>query len=240
MMLDEARVARKRLARAEAAKLNVEEARELANKKIELRNLVEVVKSLAERRNWLRQGGVPLSRAPDLSRAQQLCSKVFDRFVESPKNDTLVRNRGWSNLLDILKAFNVEEDTQQKHDWREYFARKLFVGVLPEQRKQTLTLSLPVNKDAFVRYERMYRLVSQYKSAVPDSQEQLLNVQTWSEQLAAINSEFVENEDVPVAVQAFFSATATVYGAGLDLLTEEVVAWLRANNMLNNYAVRAR
>lgn len=240
MMLDEARVARERLVRAEAAKLNVEEARELAKKKSELRDLVGVLKSLAERRDWLRKGGVPLSRAPDVDRAKQLCGKIFDRFMESPTNDTLVRNRGWSNLLDALKTFNIEEDTQQKHDWREYFARKLFGGAPPEQRKQTLTLSLPVNKDAFARYDRMYRLVSQYKIVVPNSKEQLLNVQTWSEQLAAINSEFVENEDVPVAVQAFFTATATVYGASLDLLTEEVIEWLRANNMLNNYAVRAR
>ena len=240
MMLDEARVARERLMRAEAAKLNVEEARELANKKNELRDLVGAIKSLAERRDWLGQGGVPLSRAPDVNRPKQLCGRILDRFIESPKSDTLVRNRGWVNLLDALSTFNVTEETQQKQDWREYFARKLFGGAPPEQRKQTLTLSLPVNKDAFARYEHMYRLVSQYKNAVPNSKEQLVNVQTWSEQLAAINSEFVENDDVPVAVQAFFTATATGYGASLELLTEEVIAWLRVSNMLNNYAVRAR
>ncbi|MBL1265488.1 hypothetical protein [Candidatus Methylomicrobium oryzae] len=240
MMLDEARIARERLMCAEAAKLNVVEARELANKKYELRELVKVVKSLAERREWLQQGGVPLSRAPDVDKAKQLCDKILVRFIESPKNDTLVRNRGWINLLDALKAFKIEEETQQKQDWKEYFACKLFGGVPPEQRKQTLTLSLPVNKSAFERYEHMYRLVSQYKSAVPNSKEQLINVQTWSEQLAEINSEFVENDDVPVAVRAFFSATATTHGASLELLTEEVITWLRANNMLNNYAVRAR
>jgi hypothetical protein len=240
MMLDEARVARERLMRAETAKLNVEEARELANKKNELRNLVGAIKSLTERRDWLQKGGVPLSQVPDVDKAKQLCSKILERFIESPKNDTLARNRGWINLLDALKAFKLEEETQQKQDWKEYFARKLFGGVPPEQRKQTLTLSLPVNKSAFERYERIYRLVSQYRSAVPNSKEELVNVQTWSEQLAAINSEFVENDDVPVAVQEFFTATATIHGASLELLTEEVIIWLRANNMINNYAVRTR
>jgi hypothetical protein len=240
MMLDEARDARERLMRAEAAKLNVEEARELANKKNELRDLVGAVKTLADRRDWLQKGGVLLSRTPDADKAKQLCGKILDRFMESPKNDTLVRNKGWINLLEALKTLKLEEETQQKQDWKDYFARKLFGGVPPEQRKQTLTLSLPVNKSAFERYESMYRLVSQYKSVVPNSKEQLVNVQTWSEQLAAINSEFVENDDVPVAVQAFFAATATIQGASLGLLTEEVITWLRANNMLNNYAVRAR
>lgn len=238
MMLDEAKDVRERLMNAEAARHNVEEATALTQKKNELRNLLGVVKSLAERRDWLQQGSVPLSPAPDVDKAKQLCGKILERFSKLPKNDTLVRNRGWIDLLDALNAFKDKEEEQQKQDWKEYFKSKLSIGVPPEQRKQTLTLSLPVNKSAFDRYERMYRLVSQYKNVVPNSKEQLVDLQTCSEQLAAINSEFVENDDVPDAVQAFF--TATIHGASLELLTEEVITWLRANNMLNNYAVRVR
>ncbi|WP_445368135.1 hypothetical protein ACH5Y9_00800 [Methylomonas sp. BW4-1] len=238
MMLDEAKDVRERLMNAEAARHNVEEATALTQKKNELRNLLGVVKSLAERRDWLQHGGVPLSQAPDVGNAKRLCSNILDRFNALPNNHTLVNGNRWINLLDALKAFKLEEETQQKQDWKEYFKSKLSIGVPPEQRKQTLTLSLPVNKSAFDRYERMYRLVSQYKNVVPNSKEQLVELQTWSEQLAAINSEFVENDDVPDAVQAFF--TATIHGASLELLTEEVITWLRAKNMLNNYAVRAR
>jgi hypothetical protein len=238
MILDQAKDVRKRLMDAEAARHNVEEATALTQKKNELCKLASVVHSLAERRDWLQQGSVPLSPAPDVDNAKQLCSKILERFSKLPKNDTLVRNREWIDLLVTLKSFKDNEEQQQKDDWKEYFARKLFVGVPPEQRKQTLSLTLPVNAGAFQRYQNICQKLSQYRTKAPISKEQLAEIQTWSEQLAAINSEFVENDDVPDAVQAFF--TATIHGASLELLTEEVITWLRANNMLNNYAVRAR
>jgi hypothetical protein len=238
MMLDEAQVVRKRLMNAEAARHNVEEATALSQKKNELRNLVGVVKSLAECRDWLQQGNVPLSPAPDVDKTKELCGKILERFSKLPKNDTLVRNRGWIDLLDALNAFKDNEEKQQKDNWKEYFASKLLIGVPPEQRKQTLSLALPVNASAFQRYQNIYQRLSQYRTKAPISKEQLAEIKTWSEQLVAINSEFVENDDVPDAVQAFF--TATIHGASLELLTEEVITWLRANNMLNNYAVRAR
>jgi len=240
MMLDEARVARERLARAEAAKLNVEEATELAKKKSKLRDWEAVIKSLAESRVWLQQGGVLSSSVPSADSAKKSCANILERFSESPKNDTLVRNRGWINFLDDLESLKHNEVVQQRINWKEYFTRRLFGGASPVQRKQTLTLSLPANKDAFARYEYVYGLFSKYKSEVPNSKEQFLNVQAWSNQLAKINSEFVENADVPVAVQEFFTATSTSDGASLNLLTEEVITWLRTNNMLDNYAVRAR
>ena len=239
-MFDEVRVARERLMHAEEAKLNVEEAQELAKKKKELLNLVAEFKYLAHRREVLQQGGVQLSMVGEVDKVKQLCGKILDRFIESPKNETLMRNKGWINLLVALKEFNREEESQQKHNWKEYFAYRLFGGLSPEQRKQTLTLSLPVNKRAFERYERVYQLFSQHKNTVPNSIEQLVNVQTYSEELVKINSEFVENDNVPLTVQEFFAATVTTNGASLELLTEEVIIWLRANNMINNYAVRTR
>lgn len=240
MILDEAKDVRERLMNAEAARHNVEEATALTQKKNELRNLLGVVKSLAERRDWLQHGGVPLSPAPDVGNAKRLCSNIVDRFNALPNNHTLVNGNRWINLLDALKAFKLEEETQQKQDWKEYFARKLFGGLPPEQRRQTLALALPVNASAFQRYQDIFQRFSQHRNTPPISKEQLAEIQTWSKQLTAINSEFVENDDVPDTVQAFFTATATTQGASLELLTEEVITWLRANNMLNNYAVRAR
>ena len=90
MIRDEARKARERLARADAAMNSIKEADELSKKKSELRALAAKVRALAERRDMLRQGGVPLSPPPDVEKARQSCSMILTRFTESPTAVTLV------------------------------------------------------------------------------------------------------------------------------------------------------
>jgi hypothetical protein len=238
MMLDEARVVRARLARADAASSSVEEAEALAKKKKELFALAAKVESLANRRAMLRQGGIPLSFATDLDKVKQLCGMILTRFTELPKASTLVDKQRWTKLSEVLLEFNASEETLQKQDWKEYFGTRLFAGVSPEQRKQTILITLPENQKEWDRYKRLYTQFAQYRNSVPVTAEELGVVQACSKELSKIR--FVENDDVPVAVREFFNATSSGSGASLDLLTTEVIAWLRDNNMLNNYAVRAR
>lgn len=238
MILDEARVVRERLARADAASTNIEEAAALAKKKDELLTLAVQVESLANRRAMLRQGGVPLSAAPDTEKAKELCGMILARFTESPRAATLVDKQRWTKLTGTLHDFNVSEEMLQKQDWKGYYGTRLFGGVSPEQRKQTILITLPENQSKWDHYKRLYARFSEYRNTVPASAEDLDGVQTCSKELSEIR--FVENDDVPVAVREFFNATSSGSGANLDLLTPEVIGWLRANNMLNNYAVRAR
>lgn len=238
MMLNDARGACDRLARANAASSNVAEAEALTKKKNELREFVAKVESLVRRRHLLDQGGVPLSPAPDCDKAKQLCSMILTRFTESPKATTLVDKQRWTKLVEALTEFNASEETLQKQDWRGYYGSKLFGGVAPEQRQQTILMTLPKNLEAMWRYKDLYKRFSQYRNVVPGSAEELGEVQACSKQLSEI--QFVENNEVPVAVREFFNATSTGSGANLDLLTPEVIGWLRTHGMLNNYAVRAR
>lgn len=237
-MLNEARRVRARLVRTEVASTSVEEAAALAKKKAELILLAAKVKSLANRRDLLRNGGVTLSVAPDTEKVKQLCSLMLTRFSESPKATTLVDRQRWTKLTEALIEFNASEDTLQKQDWKGYYGTKLFGGVSPEQRKQTILMTLPENQKEWDRYKRLYARFAEFRNSLPNSAEDLKDVQNCSKELTDIR--FIENDDVPMAVRAFFNATSTGNGANLDLLTTEVIDWLRTNNMLNNYAVRAR
>lgn len=237
-MLNEARRVRARLVRTEVASTSVEEAAALAKKKAELILLAAKVKSLANRRDLLRNGGVTLSVAPDTEKVKQLCSLMLTRFSESPKATTLVDKQRWTKLTEALIEFNASEDTLQKQDWKGYYGTKLFGGVSPEQRKQTILMTLPENQKAWDRYKRLYTRFAEFRNSLPISAEDLKDVQNCSKELTEIR--FIENDDVPMAVRAFFNATSTGNGANLDLLTTEVIDWLRTNNMLNNFAVRAR
>ena len=238
MIRDEARKARERLARADAAMSSVEETNALSKKKSELSLLAEKVGALVKRRDMLRQRGVPLSMSPDVEKARKSCSMLLARFTESPKAATLVDKHRWTKLTESLAEFNAAEDALQKEDWKRYYATKLFGGVSPEQREQTILITLPENQEALVRYKRLYKQLSLYRATLPCTSNELEVAQDSSRQLSEIR--FIENKDVPSAVREFFNATSSASGANLELLTTEVVDWLRLNGMLNNFAVRAR
>lgn len=238
MILDEARKARERLVRAVTAMSNVEEAEALSKKKSEFGTLAEKVATLAKRRSMLKQGGVPLSGPPDVEKARQSCNMLLTRFTESPKASTLVDKQRWTKLTESLAELCTVEDTLQKQDWKGYYGTRLFGGVPPEQREQTILTSLPENQEALGLYKRLYKRLSVYRATLPCTTEELKEAQESSEQLSGIR--FVENTDVPSAVREFFNATSSGGGASLELLTTEVIDWLRSNAMLNNFAVRAR
>ncbi len=239
MIGDEAKKLRERLLRAEAATSNVEEAEALSKKKTELRDLVDKVGSLAERRCWLKVGGVTLSDPPDdLEKVKQTCRMLATRFSESPNSSTLVDKQRWKNLTDAVTKFQTVEETQQKQNWKNYFETKLFGGIPPEQREQTILMSLPENQQALLQYKNLYKRLIAFRNTPPISVDELTGVQSCSEELSQIG--FIENKDVPSAVREFFKATSSGTGANLDLLTIEVIAWLRSNDMLNNFAVKAR
>ena len=238
MIREEARKARERLVRADAAMSSVEEADALSKKKSELRALAAKVTALGERRFMLRQGGVPLSQPPDVEKARQSCRMILTRFTESPKALTLVDKQRWTKLTESLTEFNAVEDTLQRQDWKRYYGTKLFGGVPPEQREQTILMTLPENRDALALYKSLYKRLSLYRATVPGTAVELEEAQESSRQLSGIR--FVENNDVPTAVREFFNATSSGGGANLELLTTEVVDWLRSNGMLNHFAVRAR
>lgn len=238
MLLSDARNVRARLIRAEAASSGIEEAEALAAKRNELQGPVDRIVTFGRRNTLLRAESIPLSPIPAIEKPKQLIIQNNARFAESPKAATLVDKQRWSKLLSALAEFIASAETLQKQDWKAYFSGKLFGGVPPEQRKQTILQALPENQKALELYTRRYQCFNQYRNTVPSTIEALREVHACSTDLAEI--QFVENDDVPVPVRAFFSATSAGIGASLDHLTPEVIEWLRTNNMLANYVVRAR
>lgn len=238
MIGEEARKVRERLLRAATAMSSVEEADALSKKKSDLQVLVAKVTDLGERRRLLKKGGVLLTPTPDVDKARKSCAMILTRFTESPKAATLVDKQRWTKLKESINEFNTVEETLQKQDWKGHYSTKLFGGVPPEQRERTILMTLTENRDALALYKGLYKRLSLYRTAVPSTAAELEEAQESSRQLSGIR--FVENNDVPSAVREFFNATSSGGGANLELLTTEVVDWLRSNGMLNHFAVRAR
>lgn len=238
MLLNDSRAVRDRLARMEAAKTNIVEATSLSNKANELKSWAAKVQMLSERNRLLRQKSVARSSNLEANPVLQTIKLSSERFAESPHSSTLVGGQRWSKLVAALGEFSIAAETLQKQDWMKHFSTRLFAGVPPEQRRQTIVQSMPDNIVALRNYTQWYQRFIKYRNVVPASAEDFDDVQSSSDQLAAIT--FKENDDVPGPVKAFFNATSSGSGADLVFLTAEVVEWLRANNMLTNYVVRAR
>jgi hypothetical protein len=238
MLLEDARTAHTRLKRMELASNSIEEAVALNTKAKELSAVADKVQALSRRNAALRAYGVPLTPVPDTVKVRQTITLISKRFTEVPKSTTLVDGKRWATLTTELIEFVTAAEALQKQDWKNYFGSQLFAGLPPEQRKQTILQTLPENRLAMDRYTRLYQRFNQYRNTVPTGTDALKEVHESSDGLEAIS--FVENDDVPAAVKAFFNATSSGSGAGLEFLTTEVVDWLRVNNMLTNYVVRAR
>ncbi|HCL3581965.1 TPA: hypothetical protein N2A79_006122, partial [Pseudomonas aeruginosa] len=163
MLLNDARSVRERLMRAEAASSGIEEAEALRAKRSELQALADRILALARLNAMLREMSVLLTPVPGVDKAKQVINQISARFAESPKAATLVEKQRWSKLVSTLTEFTASAEALQKQDWKVYFSSKLFAGVPPEQRKQTIVQTLPENRKLLERYAYLYQCFNQYR-----------------------------------------------------------------------------
>ena len=238
MILDKAKAAQQELKYFKRLNDSVAEAVALAAKKKELLELHDKVKELASSRAMLQCGGVPLSPAPEISASNKSCTSILEEFKRIPKSNTLIEKKRWIKLTQVLEIFIKAELSVQKESWTQFFNKNLFNASPPDLIESTILMSLKDNSDAMIRYRVLYDKFVPFRNVVPTTRTDLENIKNWSIELSEIK--FIQNDALPKAVREFFSAISSGRGANLDLLTKEVLDWLRTNNMLNNYSVKAK
>jgi hypothetical protein len=210
-----------------------DEAKAIESLRVELAEFATSVNGLACSGTLLREHGVSLSAVSDLASTQESVQKARERFLKAPKATTLRQGTRWTSLTTKLDTLVDKTKVSQRADWQRHFDQHFFGGLPPAKRESTLAKT-PENELALKRYRELYQSFIQYRTKLPTSAEAFQNLQLLSQQLAAIKFQ----EDVPEAVRKFLEALST--GAGLDLLTADVLAWLQENGLLANYVVRAR
>jgi hypothetical protein len=234
MLLADAKTAHESLQGATAAYENLAEAQALLDLHGSLGDCAKRLHELVLRADLLSGYGVSLSPGPDIKAIRKTIINLRTRFDQVSTSRTLTQGKHWNGLLAALDGANVALDASQRQDWKNYFATQLFAGLPPAQRRVGLVHTLPENKLAIDQYTRLYEQFIRYKSIVPSTLETLEDVHRCSDALRKIS--FVE--DVPKDVETFINAVPT--GASLELLTSEVIDWLRENGLLGSYMVRAR
>ena len=233
MLLDNAKAAHERLQNAQAARANLDEAQALLGLQKALSVKAARLHTLVARAILLREHGVVLSAGPDTKTMRKAIDTLRKRFDEKTNSSTLTQGKHWSGLQTDLDGAIATLETEQRRDWKNYFATRLFAGLPPERRKVGL-VQTPENKLSLGQYERLYEKFARYSNTVAGTAHEIDEVHRCSEALT--NIAFVEN--VPKEVESFINAVPG--GAGLDLLTAEVIEWLREQGLLASFVVRAR
>ena len=231
-LLENAQESLARLTKIEAAREGLAEAQALEGLSSELNRMAIPLKELAVNATVLRKEGVGLSSAAEIAGTIVVIKNVATRFSEVTKSSTLKGTR-WSGLTNKLVGLAIQVKDAQTKDWRNYFENNFFGGVRPELRRATLAPT-PENEKMLKLYTELFQGFIKYRTQIPKDSNDFKFLRELSDQLAEIKFQ----EKVPDDVRKFFEATGT--GAGLDLLTNEVIDWLRDNNLLGSYIVRAR
>lgn len=222
-----------RLTQLRTAAEGAEETKALDSLRVDLAALANPINALAAKMSVFRSEGVNLSAIPDLANVKESVQKTLARFQQTPKATTLRRGTVWTTLTNRLQTLTNNAQTALGEDWRRYFDNNLFSGLPPAKREATLAKT-PQNKQSLARYWILYQSFIKYRQQLPTCAEEFNNLRQLSQQLAEITFQ----EDVPEDVRKFLEALSS--GAELQLLTPEVLTWLRDNKLLENYVVRAR
>jgi hypothetical protein len=222
-----------RLTKIEAAREGVAEAQSLEGLLSELKLKAFPLKELAANAIVLRKEGVGLSSTAEIAAAIDTIKNVSTRFSEVPKSTTLKQGARWTGLTKKLVGLATQVADTQTKDWQSFFENNFFGGVRPELRRATLAPT-PENEKMLKRYTELFQGFIKYRTQIPKDGNEYRILKGLSDQLAELKFQ----ENVPDDVRTFFEATGT--GASLELLTNEVIDWLRSNNLLGRYIVRAR
>lgn len=232
---DRAQVIQASLKKILEARHGVEEAKALDGLRSKLVQLASPISLCASNARLLASHGVALTSETDIGSSIETVRRVLERFNENPRSTTLRNGTRWTGLTGKLESLKAKLVEGQANDWKQFVSDNYFGGLPPAQREAKLILAIPGNKEALERYKRLYQEFIKYRTNIPKDDDEFIHLGEISTQLSEIK---FEEENIPDDVRKFFEATST--GASLDLLTVEVIDWLRSNNLLSRYVVRAK
>lgn len=224
-----------RLRNAEKAKGGVDEARALGDLQGELARAARPLFEACAKAAVLKNAEIRVTLSPALAKHKQAIGNVATRFSEKPEAATLKQGKRWRTLLDAVGEVAKLVDESLSETWQAYIGSELFGGRDPDQEERLLAKT-PANRRAMQEYRRLFSVFAQLRSSPPTTSEAIARLRVLSGELTNIKFQ----RDVPRSVREFLDAAGTPGGAPLNLLTEEVGAWLAENNLLESYVIRAR
>jgi len=199
----------------------------------QLVNLKDDASKIAKNSKLLAGNKVPLSSQPNLSDIKDATDKLAAKFIETPESKSVFEGKKWVNFHEKITLDIMNAAKSLNNDWAKYFT-SLFGGMPPEQRRSTIITKIPENKAAIDNYTKLYNELMRFKTSIPEADEDFIAIKNLVKNISEIKFQ----ENIPENVKKFFEQTNI--GASLEYLTEDVMKWLRENDLLSSFVVRAK
>ena len=196
-------------------------------------NLNTVAANVAKSSKTLAENKVPLSPQSTLADIKDATDKLAAKFIETPKSTSVFEGKKWVNFHGKITLAIQNAAKSVDNDWAKFFT-SLFGGIPPERRRSTLIIKIPENKVAIDSYTNLYNDLMRYKTIIPEGEKDFITIKNLVKKISEIKFQ----ENIPENVKKFFDQTT--FGASLEYLTEDVMVWLRKNDLLSSFVVRAR
>jgi hypothetical protein len=203
------------------------------------KELVERNNSLDESMRPLRWLGVTSTAEHDkaVASARQGVAKVKHAIAEGKSVDVLTKGATWVHFLNQLDGCSAAIREIAKRNWREKVDTH---AGLPKPDEISRTLGgTPENLKNLEDYRYGYAQLAEIAGLLlPRNALDVNELVVRAKRVREIRERF--DFSVPTAVKTFLDAAVSPDGASLELLSDDVRAWLDDQNLAGHYVVRAK
>lgn len=225
-----------RLSRLQNLASKVEEASSLELLRQDLKRRVEKLEPQLQKQALLQGHNIAVELPAGIGKVARRAGGLLEKFNAEPTASTLKKGKTWRALLEELDVTAGEFTEAVRTAWRR--ARKsFFAGDTPATLRGRLARTAE-NVRALEQYQALHQALDAAFNTTPNDGSMIDEVKRLAKQLESVAHAF--NFDVPDSVKAFLEAVQSVAGAPLDLLTPEVVDWLKTNHSFDAYRISAR
>lgn len=208
----------------------ITEAGNLGTRLGELRGAAEKLPARLETIAMLKQAGIAVeARVESVPRVRAAVAKIKGRFAQTREAVALTRGQDWNVLMRELPHVIEGLEESAATGWKGY-ADRLFAGDAPTAVERTLAQT-DGNKASLQRYRQAYERYARLRASTPASATEIGELTRVAEELKQVKFD----HDVPDSVRTFLEALPK--GAPLNLLTDEVRAWIDKHGLANRYHV---
>ncbi len=194
-----------------------------------LRGLSRVVKSRGDLISEnIEVDGFDLQKVKEVTKA---LLKIRGRFAKNPNRQALVADDDWPILSKGLKALTPSIEFSCKKSWKNY-SDGLFAKTLIVESQVVKTEHNTAQLEAYrVSQRKLKFLATDWENI-----ESVRSFKVEGEKLVALAKELSEFQ-APEDVKRFLDAISSKGSASLDLLTENVISWLKEQKIYTNYKI---
>ncbi|TPK52910.1 MULTISPECIES: hypothetical protein [unclassified Mesorhizobium] len=230
-----AKALRERLVALDRLGANVEEASRLEGLRSDLAPPAAEFSRALDQRKLLVDSGIEAVAPAILDSIRKRATDLVEKFTAEKKAATLTRGVGWTNLIRDIKVASTELGAAVIQSWKVY-RQAVFTGEAPGVIRGRIAFT-PANSAAFAEYEQLHQAFRTEFDRLPADKAGIEKVRALAAKLTETAKAFDYN--VPGEVKRFLEAIQSG-GAALDLLTDTVKHWLRANNAFDSYRILPR